>query len=511
MDRTSPSLGLRRRGQGDQGIALLVVIALMAIVGILLIVLTTVAIQETKASGRDRQRSSAVMTAEGQVDVAISKIQSAPVADLTALCGALTTTPVSVASDVMSITTTVNYFTATGGAVACSAVPTTEVAKATIKSTSTSNSLAGKAPAVRTVETLLNLRATYRNALSKAIFGNASISLQNHSTISGQPGRLDADVYTNGNLDCGNNQSIQGSVFAQGSVSLSNTCTISVDVQAKKGFDIVSNGPNVSVGGKVLVSNGNIDLAKSSLGQQARASGTVTGDVCATAGKCFAAQTIPPPPPPPEPFPQYYWPGPPTAPTATRAAWEALGYTVVEFGPTYPRACGMASSKVDNVGQWISDNQATMPNTVIYADCPGVPMKAEGLTLSLGANVAVFDRGGFSLSKMTIKSNTTEIRSVYFIQPYDSVTTHPCTTVGISLDNQVNTEATIADLLYSPCSIDKANNSTLFGQIYAGGTVTLGNLMDMNFRSLPVPGLVAVGEPVEYYSTDILYKRETTP
>jgi len=505
------SLVLRRRARGDNGVALLVVIGLMAVVGVLMLVMVGTAIREGNATGRDRQRSSAVMTAEGQVDSIISKIQSAPLADGLP-CGASSVTGVPVGSDQMTITNTVTYYTAAGATVDCSALATTPVAQAKIKSTSSSNRIAGQASATRTVETLLNLKPSYANAFYDAIFSNASMTLANNTKIFGQGSSQDADIYSNGSVTCNNAVEFHGSIYSQGTVTMSSTCVVSVDVQAKLGYYVDRNNPNAGVNGKILVWKGPIVLNKSNVGQQARANGPVTGDACSTAGKCFPNDTTVAEPPA-QVFPVYEW-----NPT-TEAAWAALGYAVVKLpDATGTYACGNYSGtgplkgKVDGVAHWIYDHQATMADTVIYANCPGQPVMFQGINISLNANLAIFATGGFTFSGNTqIASNSATHRLLYLVQPYNSVTTHPCTTDGISLDNQVTVADTIDDLLYSPCNIRKANNTTHYGQIYAGGSVTIDNKMTMYYKPLPVPGGSASGGSVDNYTVDILYMRETTP
>jgi Tfp pilus assembly protein PilX len=507
MNRISLSLALRRRAQDDRGIALVVVVALMALIGVMIVTLVSVAIYESRASGRDRQRSSAVMTAEGQVDSLVSQIQQAKVVDLP--CGGAVP-DVSVASDVMSLTNTVKYFTAAGVEVPCLTVKlgTTVVASATIKSTSTSRALAGQAPAVRTVETLLKLTPTYQTALNKAIFGNASITLANHADIFGEGGKPNADVYTNGNVTCNNNQHYYGTIYAQGSVSMSNTCTIEVDVWA--GAGITASNSGVSIKGKALVHAGNIDLGPASLGQQARASGTVVGNICTTTPtKCIAHDSTVDAPPA-EAFPEFPW--------STVAAWVLYGYTPVTFPQTgYP--CGMYSDpgplngKVDYVGKWITEHP-TMGKTIIASHCPGQQVKFQGVDLTLSNNLVIYSDAGINFSgNTTIKSSTTDHRYLYLFQPYDavSVMSHPCTADGISFDNQVTVEDTVDDLLYSPCNIRKANNSTHYGQIFAGGNVEINNKLTMYYKPLPLPDNIITGQPIKYYSADILYKRENNP
>lgn len=505
MNRTT--LAVRRRACGDNGVALLVVIGLMAVVGVLMLVMVGTAIREGNATGRDRQRSSAVMTAEGQADSIISKIQSAPLAGGLP-CGASTVTGVPVGSDTMTITNTVKYYTAGGADVDCSVLATTPVVKATIKSTSSSNRIAGQASATRTVETLLNLKPSYANAFANAIFSNSDMTLSNNTKIFGQGSSQDADIYSNGSVTCNSNVEFHGSIYSQGTVTMSNTCVVWVDVQAKLGY--YGNNPNAGVNGKILVSNGNIVLNQSNVGQQARASGLVTGDACTTAGKCFENDNTVAAPPA-QAFPQYEW---------NEAAWAADGYAVVKLpdaAGTYPcgnyGGPGALNGKVDGVAHWIYDNQATMPNTVIYANCPaGQPVMFQGINISLNANLAIFATAGFTFSGNTqIASNSATHRLLYLVQPYSSVTTHPCTTDGIALDNQVTVADTIDDLLYSPCNIRKANNTTHYGQIYAGGSVSIDNKMTMYYKPLPVPGPPAAGVSVDNYTVDILYMRETTP
>src|SRR5450830_638980 len=371
MDRIFGSPALHRRVDDDRGIALVVAVALMALVTTLLVVMVSVAIHENSSSGRDRQRSSAVMTAEGQVDSLISQIQSAAIADLP--CDPIPPLNVSVGSDTMTITSTVTYSTAADVQVDCGSLATTTLATAKIKATSTSNTLPGQPAAVRRVETLLHLTPTHGNAFDKAIFGYGGVSLANNGEIFGEGGLPNADVYTHGSMTCNNHQTYHGSIFAQGTVTMSNTCVVDVDVYAQRGY--TADNPGVSVNGKVLVSAGSIILGHSSLGQQARASGTVTGNVCSPAGngKCIAGDANVAPPPS-VPFPQYLWD------TETQDAYLADGYTLETF-PQAGYPCGMydgpgpLKGKVDWVGKWLVEHSGSTTKTVIFADCLTQPVK----------------------------------------------------------------------------------------------------------------------------------------
>ena len=498
----------RQPGGSDSGVALISAVALVALTSILIVVMVSVAMREATMSGKDRQRSSAVMVAEAQVDSAIATIQGAAPTALP--CGTITPTPVSVKSDVMAIENVVKYYDAAGVEVPCSALATTKLAQATIKSTTTSNAILGEAPARRSVETLLRLTESRGNGLDKAIFGNAGVSLANKADIYGQNGQPDADLYTNGSVTCNNNQNYHGSIYAQGTVSMASGCVVDVDVVAKNGFSATNN--NATVKGRILVSNGNITLNGASLGQQARASGTVTSSnngACSIANKCFPGQAVDAPAY--QAFPQLSWNA------ATKTEWVSNGYTnYVEFSGSQ---CGMLNNpayqnitgQVDNVAFWMIQNMGSVTTpTLIYANCPGQPVKFQkgGLEVLLNANLAIFSTAGFNFSNsLTIKSKTNDQHSLYMIQPYNAAS-QPCTYDGISLDNQVTIESTIDDLLYSPCNIRKANQTTHYGQIYAGGEAKIDNSLTMFYKPLPVFGLVTPGGSVNSYTADILYKRE---
>ena len=499
------SLVLRRRARGDNGVALLVVIGLMAVVGVLMLVMVGTAIREGNATGRDRQRSSAVMTAEGQVDSIISKIQSAPLAGGLP-CGASTVTGVPVGSDKMTITNTVTYYTSAGAPVLCSVLATTPVAQAKIKSTSSSNRIAGQASATRTVETLLNLKPSYANALNKAIFSNGTddISFVSNATIFGEGGLSNADIYTNGNVTC-NSGHFYGSIYTQKGATFAGACIVEVNLHTKLGY--TSNNGAALVKGDVLASGGSIALGSSQVPGHAYASGTATGTAC-TATKCFGSQTVAVPPT--QAFPQYNWNS-----TTTQQAWVDAGYQVYVF-PT--SQCGMygvggdpLNGKVDNVAKWLIDHAADTIKWVVYANCPTQAVKFQGPNLVFGGDRAVFATGGFNFSSGThVKSSTAVHHNLYLIQPYNSVSS-PCTSDGIALDNSVMFESTITDLLYSPCNIRQANSSAQFGQVYAGGKVQIDNALQMTFQPLPVFGLSVAGGSVDKYTVDILYMRETTP
>ena len=63
-------------------------------------------------------------------------------------------------------------------------------------------------------------------------------------------------------------------------------------------------------------------------------------------------------------------------------------------------------------------------------------------------------------------------------------------------------------MMYTPCNASIQNHVTQFGQIYAGGSATVDNQFDMDFRPLPVVGIDPSSVPILSYNVDINYKRE---
>lgn len=504
------------RRRQDEGIALVVAIALVALVAMVIATVAAVAIYESGATGRDRSRSQAVAAAELALDTYMAQIDGGPVS--TVPCGTSTST-VSVGADTYTITTETTYLKQGGSLddpsshITCAQLAAgTRAYQAHVRSTAEAPARAGQQDVARTTETLLNLTPVFTNSMNKAIYGDSGISFANHVSLYGEGGQPNADLYTNGNVSCQNNQEFQGSVYAQGSVTMANSCRVAVDVHA--GTEFRADNPQVSINGRVLVANGNATInANFHLGQQMLVSGTIyspsaanKASVCA-GGKCFEGATVPAVPQ--EDFPRML------ANTAAINEWKAAGYTrVVTYSGTtvcnqHPE--GSYNGKADWVGYQIFKNfssGAWDSDTIVISECPQKVM-FQGLDLTLPHNLVVFSKAGFVFSNKTIvESSDGTQRNLYLIQPYDAVSVHPCTNDGISLDNQVTVRDEVDVLLYSPCNVRKANNTTHYGQIYSGGRAQIDNKLTMYYRPLPVFGLSS-SNTVASYAVDILYKRET--
>ena len=255
---------------------------------------------------------------------------------------------------------------------------------------------------------------------------------------------------------------------------------------------------STSIGG-VLVSAGNVALDDSTaVTNTVRASGTIkdtgggTWAGCSVPAKCAAGSTVAPPPS--EPFPSLpYDPAP----------WVAAGYsaTVVE-----KNTC--SGGYADDGRDWILANAATLTQpTILHTTCPnGIYFKNNG-DITLGNNLVIFSNGGVSFKNNAsfVSSDGTTMRYLYLIQPTGSVTM-PCTVDGIDMKNNLDGSPTVSTLFYTPCNISVKNNTTFYGQMYAGGIVEAKMNLAVTFQPLPVYGVL---NTTPTYNVDIQFKRET--
>jgi Tfp pilus assembly protein PilX len=480
----------RSRERGDEGVALVVAIALLGLSTTLMLTMMTLVIREGRQTGHDRSRSSAVTTAEGGVDRALANIQEAGVGSVP--CGTTTYTNTDAKPDTISVTTRVTYYDSAGAELNCSYVMNGQMtaAQALIKSAATTTPPGGGQTATRTVETLVQLEPKYSDDLDRAIFGEAGVQVANNFDLYGQSGP-DADVYTNGNFVCSHNEHYRGSIYAQGSITLNNSCTIEVNAWAKTGF--TSNSSQATVGGDVLVSNGSAAINAGTVGGKVKAVTITPSSYCTSNPSKCVTGTDAALPPPSVAFPQL---------GTDTSSWVAEGYNVVTLND-----CSNSGSST-NPGNWIDANgQSLTQKTLVVTSCT-LTFNTNVKTVDLSQDLAVFATGGVNLTQsLTFKSTTATNHYLYFIQPYGSACLGS-TNLGINLGNLVKMDSTISELLYTPCDVHKANQSSTYGQIYAGGTAYVDNKTDAYYVPIPVFGVVAT-KIVLSYTSDILYKRET--
>jgi hypothetical protein len=490
------------RRREDDGVALMMAVAVTAMSGVLIVTLIGLAMRETNQTSHNRGRATAVTTAEGAVDAALAAIQGMDVSTLP--CGGTTTSAASAPENV-TITTTISYLTSAGAQLACPPPDTTAASQVFIKAVATSTPRGGGLKVRREFETLAALKPKWSTDLNKAIFGNSGITVNNNFDLYGQNGP-DADVYTNGNFSCANNEHLRGSVVApQGTISLTNSCTIDVNAYARDGVTM-SNG---IVNGDIKVSAGAVN----------KTGGTLVGKAYATVGSawCTANPTkctvqSPVKIPTIQTFPVL------NGDAATIAQYTAAGYTLVTLTECDPKLVG-------SVGRWLEDSAAAATTPVLLKTPCRAQIQNNAKTVSLANDIAIFaDQGVEITNSVTIQSTSAGVKhQVLFIHPADFQTrvasvacnnntlglSNATMNTGIALSNLVVTTSDITQFYYSPCNIDKANQSTVYGQVYSGQQAIIDNKTDAYYVPCSVIG-VTTTKVVEYYTADILYKREST-
>jgi hypothetical protein len=435
----------------------------------------------------DRQRLLAVNAAEAGIDSAYTAIQQG---GFTPPC-TLSLANIKSGPDVASYSTTITYYDAAGVPMACplSGVPV----KALIKSRAVTNTLGGGGTrGSRTMEALVNLNPLNGTSLVNAIFANGSLSFDNKTTITGNNGP-DADVYTNADFACANNENFAGSIYSQGTVTMAGSCTTAANVWGKVVTESAWNG---NVAGFVKAGAGSIKLSNpGTVTGNLYASSTITytgGSGCSS-GRCFPNGS--PGTAPYQPFPII------RGDAATLADWHAGTATIPGYTIVTDNTCSTIVNKIQTVY-----SQAAAP-TLVSTSCP----VALGSTdFALKNDLAIFTKGGLTTGNMSISSSPAGTkRNLHFIVPYDAVASRPCSSPVMDTDKAFSFTNDVDLFVYSPCDISYRNSSNHIGQIYGGSAVTIQNQFNMQFRPVPVLGVDPTSLPTVSYVPSIVYKRET--
>lgn len=501
---------LWQKPASDEGSALIIAVMVTAVCLSLALVGLQVAMSGSRASGVDRQRLLAVNAAEAGVDAGYTAIQAG---GLTPPC-AISAASVRSGPDVASYSSIIKYYNAAGTELPCTTgaspvLNTPQIpARALIRSNSTTNTLGGgSSKGNRTMEALVLLKP----GNEKAIFANGNLSFDNRTRLTGNEG-ADADVYSNSNFTCSNNEDFAGSVSSQGSVSIANACTFAANVWAKTGVAAVGNASG-SVAGFVKTSTGNISMGNVSVTGNLYAPGTITytqaGGCSGSPGKCLSGNS--PGDPPALPFPIL------RGDQNTLNAWTANGFTVVQANApsgTYANCTVVKNAIISKFAKGLSDTDAATatPHPILVRTNCAVAFSGEN-DIVMKSDLAIFADGGLTSTNQTgfVSDVSGSTRKLYWVVPYENGTlpTSTCTTPLISTSQQFSMSIDVDMYLYNPCKISFANSSTHIGQIYGGSDVEIHNQFNMDYVPLPVFGIDPSSLPLARFNVSIVYKRET--
>jgi hypothetical protein len=457
----------------DRGVAMVSVLMATMITTTTVIAAYNVSRHELNRTTQGHRKLSSIGAAEAGLDLALSMLGSAPLP--CNLTGQLNAEPLTATYSV-SIAYYATY-PVTGSALTCTqgSGPSGLPAAALL----VSNGQAGDTATARTMEALARLTAAPTGSMDKAMFSDRSFAPTNNVTLYGNVGN-DADIYTNGNFSCSNNQVIRGSVYSQGTLTASNNCTVDVDYVARGN---ITASQNVTVGHDMRSSRGNITMYNSArVNHDAVAFGTNTGGT--VVNNRVSGATVADPPAQ-------------VLPTVNFDAqdWQDAGWT---------RQINAGSNCTQAYDEIAAMSSQTVP-TVVITTC--ALTWSGNTTITLGADLAVFSTGGFTArNNFRVRSDNSTVRKFYLVVPSSSATSN-CTSPGITLQNNTTFESTVNTMFFTPCRVSIQNNDGGYGQIYAG-LLEVSNHFTLRYRPASVPGVEWTGSTIYNYMRDLVYKRE---
>jgi hypothetical protein len=474
----------------DSGIALFTALLVILVTTVLAISAVSVAMHALNTTVVDRNRTQALDVAEGALNSTVYQLENAgPSMPCTVAGGSLNTTP---GPTVYSIT--VNYYATnppTGSPLSCtsgSTLTSTPASADIVAEAWNSHNTVDK----RSMEALLKFTPVTGSAFTDAIFGQQVITISNHSTVSRSNGSTtaNANVYSNSAYVCSNNQTIDGSVYSQSTITFDSGCSAQVN-GSLEAVGNVSTASNVTIKQNVESTGGNVSLSgNTSVLGSVYAAGTASGGT--VTGVTSSGVSPPVFPIPNQSFPQLQFIG-------ESAAWTAAGYTIV------------TNNDCTNDAGSVYNQLNVTTNTVVVTSC--ALSWANKTSITLSANLVIFADGGFStVNNFSVDSNNASTpRWLELIVPDNDASS--CTSspdVNFSNNTQLGNGLTPSDIdtfIYTPCNLSIANKNAFWGQIYAGGTVTVNNNFSMVYtQSTQVFG--AANPPTTSYNLSYEFTRE---
>lgn len=458
----------------------------------LVVVSAQYALHSLSTTSVDRKQVQAVGAAEGGLDVAISDLQSATLpcsvsSPASGQTGALSAAPTS-----ESYSANIYYYDSSGnslesncsgGSSPPSGTLSTSVTPATAVVKSTGNTSASTTYGTRTMQAEVALSPVSGAATGDAIFSNGQLSISQTYNIYSQTGQSNnAIVYSNSDWSCSQAGTINGSLYVQGKVSNSQTCSVTGQVWSTGNFTSNHSG---STYGSVKSSSGTITLSSGvTVTGNAYAAGSISGGT--VNGTSYQNQTGLSAPPS-QSFPTWNF---------DQNAWTAAGYTSFLTAST----CSALTTDLTNMA-------SNAPPTVIQTSC-----QFNGpATYNLSNNLAIFDTGGASISNpTTFQSSNGTSHNFYFIVPTGSNTVGSCNAnINASQTLTIGTSSNpLQAFIYTPCDMSLSQTSEIYGQLYAGGKLSVSQSFSIQYAQAPWPGATGTGGTTSSYTVNVAYERE---
>ncbi len=457
-----------RRLSDEGGVAMVTALLVTLVVASLGLVVVQLSAHNATSSAFDRKRVQAVDAAEAGIELFFASLRQATGAALcTPVDGTIPSTPGAAYHVEVEL---YGAWPPSGSPMACPPPAGTQPAAAKVTSVGTAVSPGSSAAVSRTMQTEARLVGLYPQT-AFGIFSDTGLGLQNNLTVNGNAGN-DANVYTNGNFTMANNTVISGSVFAQGTASITNGVVRQ---------DVWAGGPvtlrSIAVFGSAISSTGGISLTNNTrVYRDAKAAGAITVDGSSRIdGVTIENATLGPPPT--HSLPQVIY---------DPSAWQNAGYLIQTYAD-----CAQAKTAIMN--GWTPGQ-----NVVVRIPSTCTLSFSNNDVVTVRGNLAILTDGGFSTQNKVTFQGTAPYK-FYVISLWRSGLNCTSGTYNLTFSNQsqINNLALFA---YSPCTLNYGNNnaSGSAGQLI-GSTVNITNQLIFNYRPVIVPSnIVGYGVEVSY-------------
>jgi len=463
-----------RSHREESGVAMVIAMFVVLAVVLLSTAILDMSIHNTGQAAYDRKRVTSVAASESGIDRAWNVVQYSPPEDLP--CGTPDTGTLSTAPGPATYEVNYTRFDSTGAAMGSCPSQTNLPSSVLVTSIGRTNN-----GVPRTMQAYMTLSPSY-GGFGAAIIAVTSTNFNNNFTITGDQSN-DGDVYIlNGDLAISNTPNFYGNIFVPaGGASMGNNSSIIGSLWANGSITITS---PANVTGEVTSSTSSL-TGSGGIGGDARAGTTIAAGLNVTGTKY---QNSPQGPPPTQVFPKACQ----VAITGVCSALPWTGYTVTTC--TGASACASARSFL-TTGTITGDQ-------VVWIDQVCNLVIANNDVINFTGNLAIVTQGSITMGNRN-DWNGVAGESLVFIVNYRMIFPASCSaSYDISTGNNSNF-LNAAVLFYSPCTVTLNNQNDFTGQVL-GNSVIINNHFTLSATPVLVPGF---GE-VTGFNESIVYLRE---
>jgi hypothetical protein len=461
---------LLRRSSDERGVAMVTAILISMAVLSLSIVAVQISVHNSDSSTNDRRRTQAVHAAEAGLNQVLSFYRTATV-------GEVCLPPSNITEGALSAGATgqLAEFSVT---ITCDSL--TSPKQVLLSSTGWAPSKSSKTGVARKMETLVNLKAT--KFLHAMFHGSSTTPLNLVNKTDGQQ-FLNADVYSNSDVNVSNFATISGDITSQGKVLLQNNALVKGSVWARYGVTMKN---SAFVGGSVTASMtepgkpGDISMnLNTRVAGNARAAGAITTLNSAKVDGVKIPNS-PSPPPPYEDLPTFAWN--PTDP------WP-------QVVSTYNACTGLSSFDT-----WFLANKSALTGTGRIAGTGSQTnctfTTANNSVMNIVGDFAIVNDGTITLQQQnTWQSGDGEIHNVYVISINGD----------INFSNNTNFDSKLRVFVFTNHTANLQNQNSWYGQVYAD-VIAAANFFPLTYHNLNPPGFTTDAETG--FVVDTVYIRE---